>query len=507
MRKTHWYLGALVLVFASFLAFTSCEKPQMDVQTEVSFEIYDGTSMSKKDSETEIPVMECIDGEASYVVIDIDGTSYTLDVLNLEGGTLTQSLKLSAGDHVINSFVVYTDTDDILWVTPMSGSEYALMWPQLTNVSLGFTVADFTKAVVPVDVLCFREANITAFGYSWFDFHAFESKPLCFFGDICSKFYEDFNEAKGPYNGQVGGHDFIALFTVEVFGPDGELMSSATNVEVEDLNQPVCLEYLDDLEVADEEYTFLVSILGPDGYVFATTGGSFTDAEWSGDGSDPKFGGDDGIWEFVVGNCIANNTDAVVLPAYLDLPNNGNVTMKAVKHNGETHYEYFDILLNSGFNGAHYPAELYNGALLGGYCGDLYNEIPVNGTYDVNVFSSLGAMPAQYASYPWGSLNWLANQDHAITESQTEGKLLQAIVWFMIHDGTAGLFNEVKGHLGLTLSETTSAQSVAQYALATEAGFVPLTGDFCLVLFDPIEGSGPEVNTEFVQLMLVRVDP
>ena len=490
------------------LLFASCEKQVATQEAEVAFTVNDnGPALSKKDSGEQIPVLECIDGEATSVEVVIDGTSYMLEVLNLEGNTITQSLKLPTGDHIISSFVVFNEDGEIMWVTPMAGSDYAVMWPDLSNLDLTFTVEDFTKAVVPIDVLCFREADIVAFGYSWFQFHAFESKPLCFFGDICSKFYEDFNDAKGPYNGQVAGHDFIALFTVEVFGPDGELMSSATNVGVEDLNQPVCLEYLDDLEVADEEYTFLISIIGPQGYVFATTGGSFTDAEWSGDGSDPKFGGDDGVWEFVVGNCIAENTDAVVLPAYLALPSNGNVTMKAVKHNGATHYEYFDILLNSGFNGAYYPDELFNGALLGGYCGDLYNNIPVDGTYDVNVFSSLGAMPAQYASYPWGSLNWLANQDHAITESHTEGKLLQAIVWFMIHDGTAGLFNEVKGHLGLTTAEATSAQAVAQYALANESGFEPLTGDFCLVLFDPIEGSGPSVDTEFVQLMLVRVDP
>ena len=489
----------LMLLSIPFL-FASCEKPVATEKVDVAFSIYDSGSMTKKDAGD--TVLECIEGEASYVVTVIDGVEYTLNVLTgLDGGTSTATIKFSPGDHIVSSFVVYTADGDVLWVTPLEGSYYDNLW-DLISVDLTFNVADFTKKVVPIDVLCYRDVDYEAFGFTWFQFHAYESKSVCFFGDICSKFYPDFNSAEGPYAGQVEAHDFIALFNVDIYGPGGELMNSATNVG-EDINAPVCVEYLDDTEV-DETYTFVISILGPTGEVFATTEGSFTDAEWSGVDSD--FGGDDDIWEFVVGNCIADNTDAVVLPAYLALPSTGNITIKAVRHDNELHYEYFDVLLNSGFNNALYPPELVDGALLGGYCGDLYNNVPIEGTYDVDVYSSLGVVPPMYAGYPWNSLNWLANQEYAITEAHIEGKMLQAILWFTIHDGTPGLANKIKSSLGLTPTEVSDAQAVASIAL-THSDYSPLTGEYCLVLLDPIEGSGPPVATEFVQLVLVRVDP
>ena len=494
------------------LLFSSCEKmPTQDAK--VAFTITDNGSVSKKDSGEQIPVLECIDGTATTVHVTINGVEHVLDVLNLEGNTLTESLKLPTGTYVVSSFVVYNENGEIMWVTPMAGSEYALMWPQLSNVDLEFIVEDFEKKAVPIDVLCFREADIVAFGYSWFDFHAFESKAICFFGDICSKFYTNFNDAKGPYNGQVDAHDFIALFTVEVFGPDGTLMNSATNVGVEDINAPVCVEYLDDLEVPGEEYTFLVSILGPEGYVFATTGGSFTDAEWSGDGSTPKFGGDDGVWEFVVGNCIAENTDAVVLPAYLALPASGQIKILSTNHTGST-YDYFDVLLlGSSWDNALYPAELYSNAILPGWCGDLKTGIS-QGFYDVNVYSSLkpSEMPltplngdgVALPNYPWDVLNYIANLDLVNpSPNKLAGQRLQSIIWLIIHGQDAATIADINAQ-GAGHTVTAAMILEANTIIADGAGFSPKTGDWSVVVMTPYRNDN---ELKWYQFVLVRVDP
>ena len=503
----------LLFIVVAFLmiGFTSCEKQAADTKVGVSFTIQDGpTGIAKKGGlnlDNDIP--ECIDGVPTTVDVIIDGVSYDLDVLTgLNYGTETTVIKLEPGKHVVSSFIVYNENEEVLWVSPLEGSPLDQQW-DLNGVELTFETVAFTKARVDIDVMCYEDANFKAFGFNWFQFHAYELKPLCFFGDICTKFYEDFNQDGSPYAGLINSenYDFPAMYNIALMNSEGDTIATGTNVKG-NLNEPVCVSYLDNLEVADEQFTFGISVYGPDGVAVNVYNGTFTDSDWT-NTDKSSWGGEDGIFEFVMGNCYDDtNVPEVMLPAYLMFPKTGKIRIDAVKH-APPRYEYFDVtLLGSTWDNPLFPEELAQGNILGAYCGDLYNNIPFHSEYTVDVYSSLNDnLPTMYADYPWGPLNWLANQDRAITESHLEGKMLQAIIWFTIHDGKAGLKANIKSHLSLTTAQVDEAENAAQYMLSEKQNFIPQTGQYSLMLFDPVEGSGPDVSTEYVQLVIVRVDP
>ncbi len=530
LKRLATSLVALVFV----IAFSSCEKqPAADLQQDVVFSINNVTNSLKKgvvdgvNPDTSIPV--CSDSIPAYVMIGMDGDpAIKLNVLSgLNDGTETVVMKLEAGiTHTINSFTVHATGGSIIWAAPMNGSHYALLWG-LDGLEKNFTVEAFQKNAVTVDVLCWEEYSYKEFGFNWFDFQEVTIKTMCFFGDVCTKFYDDFyNYPDSPYNrgdGVERGYDMPAIFEVII-------KDKATGAVLNDLNMnsnaswygegaPLCIEYPDFGDTDNEEYTFEIYLAYPDGSYNLIYSQDFMAED-----DQSTITGDDGVFDFVVGNCSADPTSSnIVLPPYLFLPNTGHVKIMPASNAGIT-YEYFDVeLLGNSWNNTLFPEELAENEIIGAYCGDLYSLISSSDAeYDVNVFSSLepGNMPSIYSGYSWGALNWLANQGEVITTTQTEGKYLQAIVWFIIHrDQTVDnngdshtpqqLMNKVKSNLGITPAKAQQAKAVADYALDNMSGFVPETGQYSIVLFDPIETNSPDntVGTANIQLVLVRVDP
>ena len=101
--------------------------------------------------------------------------------------------------------------------------------------------------------------------------------------------------------------------------------------------------------------------------------------------------------------------------------------------------------------------------------------------YDnAGVYSSLDQanLPASYAGYNWGALNWLVNNMDGYTDKER-----QNAIWNILH------------------GQSNSDGGLSAEAL-THSDFIPTVGDYAIVLFDANAGSGNEI-----QLQIVRIDP
>ncbi|MCK5782639.1 MAG: hypothetical protein KAH10_08610 [Flavobacteriales bacterium] len=581
--KIKFWTASIALIGAMLLT-ASCEKSKDTIDAssdpaEISFSFTlpgqtfgKNSDVSPKDGSTP----ECRDEEADYVTLLLEGTNpivapkwYTLDLLGLGDGTITEAIKIPAGDYTVTDFYVFSDEDGdmdgfypadapqatypapdgmdydddvVLYASPYEGSYYDNLFNFTFNVSQDFELLPFEKEKNNIDVLCYTPAEYEEFGFKHWDYHPFEVREKCFFGDICTKFWDDFGEYRSkdnPYYGWPEHYDMYGIFEVVVQNPDrvdeaGNLIQGAVTTSTNlgwDFNDvdamgPVCVEYLDDLEVDGEVYPFELWIYWPDGTKTMEYAGEFTDAKpnpfgWITDDTGAIIGGD-GVFTWQVGDCTHPSADIeLILPAVLYLPSEGVIKVTEANFGGLHPYDYFDVtLLGPTWNNVLYPDELFEGNILGGWCGDLYTAIEVPGTYNTFVYSSLkpwempnvqpNGQPEDLAihpsmqNYPWEALNWLANEDALIAETVTEGKEVQALIWILIHSDDVTVVDKINQALGANFVQDHGTIAQANAVLAASAGYTPRTGDWSVVALRPYT---QDLKPEWVQLVLVRVDP
>lgn len=508
--------GLFLMVF-----IISCDKEEaVDASSELQDVVFDITNfipnsvsgkgmLSSKDEEVELP--ECSDKVADYVAAVIDGQSYTLKLVTLNEGMETEVVKLAPGPHTLDGFVVYDDndtpgdiTDDVaIYASPMNGSYYQNLWG-LDGVSKEFVVDAFQKRKISIDVLCYKPYAYESFGFAWFQYAKYQVKTICFFGDICTKFYEEFHreDEKNPYFGQdYDGYDFAAIFEIVIHNEYGEVVNDQSinsNASWYGVGQPLCIEYPDQVGV-QETFTFDIWLAMPDGSGKIVYTGSFDDTASSDAGNADGFGGADGIFDFVVGNCSYDGNDAnMEIPAYIPLPETLDITVLAPTNN-----TYLDVTISNVIGGQAFN-QLYNGLTIGAWCGDLFNAVIIGETYTADVYSSLDieGMPANYATYgdAWNALNWLINNHdlNSVVESTSfSSEDIQNGIWNLIH-GLSLVDNGFMAWAGIDLS----SGLISVDPVITD--FVPTVGDWAFVLLDPREALEQE---DLVQLLIVQVDP
>ncbi|WP_299527148.1 hypothetical protein [uncultured Lutibacter sp.] len=445
-----------------------------------------GKNVFAKDND-EVKLPECSDAEASYVEIMIGTTPYTLQLVTLNDKTETEVIKLAPGDYDIKSFIVYDVNNIAIWASPTMGSYYQALWNLKGVNDLTFTVDKFEKRRIALDVLCYKPFDYEKFGFAWFAYAKIEIHTVCFFGDICTKFYEEFHKIGSAYNGQTyDGYDFPAIFEIVIKNGDNVVNDPQMNSNVGwyGAGAPLCIEYPDYVGV-DETFTFDILLTMPDGSSKLVYTGTFDDTDSSAIGNDSGFGGSDGIFDFVVGNCSYDGNDAnMELPPYLPVPTSGKMTLS----NFPNVNAYLDITFSDIVDPTF---EIFNGAILGGWCAAEHNTIFVGPTYDVDFYSSLELtiIPSQYQDIEWGSLNWIMNN---LTGTSLE---IQEAIWQVVNSTDTDTANP-EG-----LDPATNA--FALEAL-THTDFIPTVGDYAIVICDAVEGS--DAN-EDLQLLIVRVDP
>ncbi|MFW6225874.1 MAG: hypothetical protein ACOC3V_02845, partial [bacterium] len=175
---------SIMLFFTVGLFFTSCEKDIVDgpdsSKTEVSFDI--NHVMDLKSDAFDI---ECTGGEAVTAEIMIDGFDepFTPSLLDVDGETMTQVIKLNSGSYTVTSFKLLDDDGNIVKATPSYGSDCDIYVSE--TVPFELVVPEFDKVERSVEVLCFNEAEYGNFGFNWFNIGQVEVNEIFFFGDLC----------------------------------------------------------------------------------------------------------------------------------------------------------------------------------------------------------------------------------------------------------------------------------------------------------------------------------
>jgi hypothetical protein len=223
---------------------------------------------------------------------------------------------------------------------------------------------------------------------------------------------------------------------------------------------------------------------------------------WTDDFEDTYQVGEDGVAEFVVGNCNFSDTDFQIAP-YMNLPQSATMTLGNQANLG-TLGGYWDMTL-SNFS----PAGTYDvpeNVMMQAWCGDENTGIG-SGSHQVDVYSTLDPV----AMFPIGNnlsdtrlqkLNYLFN--HYYTENinvfapanASQAYDIQNSIWGVIHSADGLAAYQPAGMSPTALSLSTAA-------LQNGAGYSPLPGGNAGVLFFKDEGDGRYV----AQLILVVVDP
>lgn len=462
------------------------------------------------DSPNDESVPNCVDMEPGYVDVTIIGpdqitTTYMLNLVTLANKTETEVLKLTPGVYIVTDFVVRAADGTLLWASPEEESYYEQLW-DLTGVDLEFVVPVFDKLRVEIDVLCYRPYDYENFGFVWFKYAVTEIHTVCFYGDICTKFFEEWHTYQGdlrnPYLLQTFmGYDFPAIFKVIVRNAAGAIVNDVdqnSNAEYFGIGQPLCIEYPDQVEIDGEIFTFEIWLAMPDGTFMQIYEGTFDDTAMAEVGNPESFGGTDGVFDFVVGNCSYDGNDAnLELLPWIPIPESADMSIFAP---GEPLSEELIVATFTNILPMPIPGIIEEGVPYNTLCGEEFITINPAFDYRVMFYSSMDRelpgsnFPAEYLDYPWGSINWLAN--NCETVAAVEGwDYVQFALWYLIGDATG--VPSVRGQ----------NNALAQEA-ALHPNFIPTVGDYACVLVKPVAIlNGPRALEDPIQLLLLRVDP
>ena len=430
---------------------------------------------------------------ADYAKVTISGTTYYPEVFYLDGNTYTQSIKLPVGTYTVTEFLLMDDNntpddmsdDIILKATPMSGSTYADFVS--TPLPFDFTVEAFKKAEIQIEVLDFEAANYQEFGFVWFNAQENTVREQLFFGDICVKHPDDY--AGSLYANQTNGVqvDMPAIFRIDVY-QNGTFFKSYNNEYHADGSDwfgegdPLHVLY-NDRDGETDNFEFKLYILVADGNGFSYKlfhTWTFSDDQTIDDGGD-------GVVDFVLGNCQTTDAD-LTLPPYMNLPQTLSYTITNVPAtSGEG---YFD----ADIQGVPAGYDIQDGTWPA-YCGDYATLIQSGTTYTMDVYSSL--YPDDIPTFPhtnkdnYDKVNWLINHlDNYPTHTWDD---VQAFIWKMVTDWDGNN----SGYVG-NWADHPVAQTMYADAMANGTGFVPLPGQYAMVVL-------AQGNT--IQLQIILVDP
>ena len=164
----------LLIVLSAGLLF-SCQKKETETTPQfqdVSFKAVQITPDAGLKSTAD---WECKDIIPTHAWVVINDEDYFPELFDVDGELFTQALKLPVlendGEHCITAFVLYyegNDTpgyqadpvgDEIVFGTPQPASDYETYINEDYRFSYCFTVSAFAKAEIPIEVLCYQNAD------------------------------------------------------------------------------------------------------------------------------------------------------------------------------------------------------------------------------------------------------------------------------------------------------------------------------------------------------------
>ena len=472
MKKINFIIGTLVLLM--FVA--SCKKDeftdQSDADQGVAFVLNANSSLKSVD---------CFSTQADYVNIIINNTSYKLDVFYIDSKPYTNTLKLADGNYVLSEFMLMDDnqtpddtSDDIMVAaTPHEGSEFAQYVSQALNIS--FSVEAFKKTELGISVLCYQEADYSEFGFIYFGIDQVIVREQLFFGDICICLLEDY-EASLYANQSTGLQlDMPAIAKIEVW-KDGVKFEEFSNEAWYGEGKPLTVRYAD---IVNQEDNFELKL-----FILVRQGLDFNYVHfhsWTFKDDEQIPAGNDGIVDFVLGNCLPD-ADLILAP-WMNLP--PTTTYTITNADPTVHNTIVEVTLSDIPEGY----ELTNG-IYPSSCADHSTPIYMGYPYEMNVYSSLyqDQLPAFAQSDKWDKINWLYN--HLDWYSGYEWFDIQGFLWLYdnpVWDGLA-----IGDMPALTTLSLQMKQDADTYGVDYK---VPLGGSYVIIFIPPGSGDVPMIQT------------
>jgi len=505
MRK---FIYLLALVLTVGITLQSCNKDK-DVptqsQTEVSFAVEQTNFPELK---ADVPM--CSDLSMDYAVFVLGGVEYTSPVLFANGKILTQPIKLDIGNYTLTDFLVYHDvlpigagTEDILVrAAPEVGSEY---WDLMANpLNIEIAVEAFIKKEVLIDVLCFEDLFYEKFGFTWFEMNLVKIERQCFFGDICTGKLPQYEGSLYEQQSQGLQMDMPLIMKIEVWHAD-TLQRTFDNVA--NFGEGDCMEvYWANDEDLEEEFTFVL-------YGWLPVGSSF---EWVKyhtwtffDDNCPETG-EDGVVDFVIGECNIEGSDYVFAP-YVNLPSE-TFDIIAYAYSADfnapatTEYGTYIDLTVSGIPAG--PYDIGNGNM-GTFCGQEQVNITMSTHYSVKVASSLRPLPQElldqvtldenYSPERLAAANWAINNIQLFlgyTPDYEDWSNNDPMLW---SEFQLGLWHVLAVDTGVPQPWSDEALS------GLHDDYVPLPGEYAINIF--YSTASKDVDPIPMQFMIVLVDP
>lgn len=501
----------ILFILISIFIFYGCQKEEKikyETKQDVSFLI---NELNFKSTQFDCPT----DNFGNYLVpsvakILIDGISepFYPEIFYLDGKLYTQSIKLpvieNSAVYTVNQFLLLTNIDgDIVMATPEYNSEFS-NYLTLPSVPFDITVNSFDKNEINIEVLCFIEQFYEEFGFVWFEILETFVREQNFFGDLCIKSSNDYIDSYYDDLFVLNDYpfDLPAIFKVEITRNDG-WTKSFQNIVIDNGNaiefiSPLKVRYPDRKNINDE---FIIDL-----YVYVAVGNGFDWVyfyTWNIVDNELIYNGNDGVVDFVIGNCVLTEPD-LHLPPYMNLPLTANINILSPGNPG-----YWDLNINSFNPIGSYDIPLGN---MTGWCADAFTTIsPGNKT--MSIYNSLypnswpSQMPSTFNEDKINRINWLFNnlQNYGITISgdfitiddinKDEGNIIQDAIWFIIHG------NSFINTIG---DDVTKSNLMANESLGNE-DFIPLPGGWASVLTVPHVNGVPDAS--LAQLIFTVIDP
>jgi len=525
----------LVLVLVSVLVF-GCKKDEVQepINNEATISFQVDLQQPTGEKAFDCPVDANGDLlEPDYAEIVIDGVTYWPLVFRIDGILYTQNIKLmlptdqNATTVDVQKFVLWDDggtetvpindpaeeyggptgtlgDDVIVMATPLNDAHYNEYINSLYQLDYTINVAAFEKFQFPIEVLCFVPDDYSKFGFDWFTITEIVVREQCFFGDICIKDLDDYDnswyENQQPNGLQL---DMPALMQITVYREGVEVPHSPfTNADAAHywgVGEPLCIEYPDYLNQTDN-FTAVIEIYVADGDAATGFGWvEFATLDWIDDedlevlyGTEPF----EGIFDLVLGECNFNSTDLQLVP-YQNLPAECDMQTSSGYAPGPAG-TYFDVTLSNILPGPG-PYDIEAGTY-GVYCGDQDATIYVPKFYpNTDVYGSLfpGTLPATMpAEFIAGvdNANWLMNNLDNYTGEEWND--IQWALWLLMDDSPSA-DQYVPG-------PSTLASQMAADAVSYGDGYLPPPGGWAAVIF---HAPDPTTGAYTVQVVFTFVDP
>jgi hypothetical protein len=178
----------LFLACTAMLFMYSCQQEDDSVSEEqagVEFILNGDRVSNNKSSVTDgkNDVESCDMALASYAIIEMSGTTYTIDLKAWGESFKTDLIELDPGTYEVTSVQLYDADDHPLYATPTAASEFGAFVSQ--PLPFEVTVENFRKIEYDLEVLCIEEFTPPQFGFVFWDITIKEVKNLCVFTNFC----------------------------------------------------------------------------------------------------------------------------------------------------------------------------------------------------------------------------------------------------------------------------------------------------------------------------------